>query len=105
MGPQSYPQSTILIWCSYDCLCLEKIQQTIHSKSFDHGTGHRKLIARTHSFGYATEHHDHFLNHGVSSGIPGGRGMSEFPSNPVIPGAFLTGYNGKSFTDGYVFIY
>lgn len=80
-------------------LTKEKIQQTIHSKSFDHGSGHRKIVSRAHSFGWTGEHgseNNHYLHHtGMNVGLPGAHGIPEFPSNPVIPGAFLTGYNGS----------
>lgn len=47
--------------------------------------------------GTFAHHHPGRLNHPV----PHGSGQ-DFPSNPVIPGAFLTGYNGESFGSSVV---
>ena len=63
------------------------------------------MVSRAHSFGWAGENgtlptaddpSHSFMHHRMNPALTTPLGTpAEFPSNPVIPGAFLTGYNGK----------
>ncbi|CAK8678101.1 unnamed protein product [Clavelina lepadiformis] len=83
----------------------EKIQQTVHNNYNEH----RLLTSRSDSFGWGSSDHDiltpeteepnfnspFMTHHRMHNSMNHGGADPGFPSNPVIPGAFLTGYNGS----------
>ncbi|XP_078490204.1 transcription factor protein [Ciona intestinalis] len=87
-----------------------KIQQTITNRSFgDQQVNQHHMLSRSDSVGWngnkgningllTPEPEDFeggFMQHSRMNSCMTQNTTAEFPSNPVIPGAFLTGYNGS----------
>uniref|UniRef100_H2YZV4 ETS domain-containing protein n=1 Tax=Ciona savignyi TaxID=51511 RepID=H2YZV4_CIOSA len=85
-----------------------KIQQSIVGRNFDQGPlpNPHNVLSRTDSMGWngnkgnmngllTPEPEVCFMQHPRMNACMPHNPTAEFPSNPVIPGAFLTGYNGS----------